>query len=118
MTVPQTPRLTLAIFILLALLFLLSRFQNLLAFPPFIDEYLHIAWAQDVYSGHFLTGAANGRLLALWWMSLFYLSGNSALWIWREVPRLFNPLRLASGYSLCRKFSSQSGAILSSQLYI
>ena len=118
MTVPQTPRLTLAIFILLALLFLLSRFQNLLAFPPFIDEYLHIAWAQDVYRGHFLTGAANGRLLALWWMSLFYLSGHSALWIGRAVTILFSLLGLASVYSLGRKFAATTGAVLSALFYI
>src|SRR5260221_10924066 len=51
-------------------LYLLSRLYHLLALPPFIDEYLHIVWAQDVYRRRFLTGAENGRLLALWYMYL------------------------------------------------
>jgi hypothetical protein len=97
---------------------LFSRLLNLLAFPPFIDEYLHIAWAQDVYRGHFLTGAENGRLIALWWMALFQLSGDGVLWIVRTVTILFSMVGLATVYSLGRKFAATIGGILAASLYI
>src|SRR4051794_13741174 len=102
----------------LMLVYCFSRLQNLLAFPPFIDEFLHIDWAQDVYKGHFLTGAENGRLLALWWISLFYLSGSSALWIARAVTILFSLIGLATVYSLGRRFAATIGGILAAAFYI
>src|SRR5581483_4989759 len=76
------------------------------------------AWAQDVYRGHFLTGAENGRLLALWWMSLFRLTGDDVLWIGRTVTILFSMIGLATVYSLGRNFASTIGGTLAAAFYI
>src|SRR5690242_9345193 len=113
-----TQRITLIFALALMFVYLFSRLLNLLAFPPFIDEYLHIAWAQDAYRGHFLTGAENGRLLALWWMSLFRLTGDDVLWIGRAVTILFSMLGMAAVYSLGWKFASTIGGVLAAVFYI
>jgi hypothetical protein len=102
----------------LLLVYILTRVDNLLAMPPFIDEFLHIQWAQDVYRGHFFTGAANGRLLALWWMSLFQLSGDNLLWLTRTATLLVGTVGVAVVYSLARVLSSRFAGLLAAVFYI
>src|SRR5579859_2496347 len=80
--------------------YLVTRLYHLLALPPFIDESIHIRWASDVYQGHFLSGAGDGRLLALWWMSLFQLSGNASLWLTRYATILFCMINVAVLFNL------------------
>ncbi|HVO69958.1 MAG TPA: glycosyltransferase family 39 protein [Aggregatilineaceae bacterium] len=102
----------------LFVVYILSRLHHVLAMPPFIDEFLHIQWAQDVYSGHFLTGAANGRLLALWWMALFQLSGDGLLWTTRTVTLLFGLIAVAAVYNLGQVLASRCAGLLAAVFYI
>ncbi len=104
--------------IILMLVYLFSRLYRVLVYPPFIDESVHIQWAQDVYSGHLLTGAANGRLLALWWMSGFQLWGDATLWLGRVSTILTGLLSVAVVYSLSRYFASRFAGLLAVALYI
>ncbi|MEP7284209.1 MAG: glycosyltransferase family 39 protein [Chloroflexota bacterium] len=102
----------------LLLLYMFSRMYHLLALPPFIDESIHIQWASDVYRGRFLTGAENGRLLALWWIALFQLSGDGVLWVTRTATLLVCLINVALLYSLGKTLVSRFAGILAASLYI
>ncbi len=92
--------------VLLIALFL--RAHNTLLYPPFIDEAHHILWASDVYTLHPFTGASNGKLLGLWWMSSFGLYGDGALWLARVATGLFGLIGITALYRV--------GALLASPL--
>lgn len=93
------------------------RLHNLLIFPPFLDEADHIFWARDVYTFHPFTGAANGKLFGLWWIAVFNLNGNGALFVARAGTALFSMLVIAVVYSLGRYFGSTNVGLVGAIAY-
>jgi 4-amino-4-deoxy-L-arabinose transferase-like glycosyltransferase len=56
---------------ILAGIFLVTRFLNLAALPIFVDEGIHLSWAQVMWtSGDFLHGTAAGKFLHIWLLAL------------------------------------------------
>jgi Dolichyl-phosphate-mannose-protein mannosyltransferase len=110
--------LPLLLIVLLLLLYVFTRLHSLLALPAFIDESIHINWAQDVYRGHLLSGASDGRLLALWWLALFQLSGGGLLWLARAATVLMCTLNATLLYSIGKNLGSKWVGLLAAGLYI
>lgn len=52
--------------------FLAIRTLNLTALPVFFDEAVHLRWAKLLWRGQWLTAAADGRLLFIWWVGVFW----------------------------------------------
>src|SRR5215475_1263417 len=104
----RSNRLSLALWIAVLgvfFVYLITRFYHLLALPPFIDEHEVIAFAQDVYRGRFFTGAAQGRLLLVWYASLFQMTGPAVLWITRGITALFAMVNVAVIYNLGQRWA-------------
>ncbi|HLY28238.1 MAG TPA: glycosyltransferase family 39 protein [Aggregatilineales bacterium] len=121
MQTTRTTRLSLTMWIaIIGVLFtyLITRFFHLLALPPFIDEHEVIAFAQDVYRGRLLTGAAQGRLLLVWYASLFQMTGPGVLWLTRGITALFATLNVAVIFSLGKRWASRWVGLLGAVLYI
>jgi 4-amino-4-deoxy-L-arabinose transferase-like glycosyltransferase len=96
--------------ITLFFLYLGLRLHALLALPPFLDEADHVAWANDlVLYMHPFTGASNGKLFGLWWMTAFQLHGEATFWIVRASVVWFNMLGVAVVYSLVRNQTRSMG---------
>jgi 4-amino-4-deoxy-L-arabinose transferase-like glycosyltransferase len=56
---------------LLLAIFLASRLLNLMALPIFVDEGLHIAWAQQMWAAKdFVHGTGDGKFLPIWLLAL------------------------------------------------
>ncbi len=102
---------------LLLLFFAVLRLRNLLSFPAFLDEIVHIDWANDLYDLKPFTGASNGKLFGLWWMALFGLHGNGAFFLVRAATVLFNLLGAAALYSLARHLATAAAGVLVLVLY-
>jgi len=97
--------------------FTFLHFRKLLYFPAFLDEISHIDWANDLYELQPFTGARNGKLFGLWWMAIFGLQGNGALFLVRAATVLFNVLGAAALYSLARHLAHASAGVLVVILY-
>ncbi|HEX3051704.1 MAG TPA: glycosyltransferase family 39 protein [Aggregatilineaceae bacterium] len=92
--------------VLLLLFFLTLRLMDVLSFPGFIDEHEHIRWAREVYETRFFAGASSGRLFGLWWMSVFGLQQDNALWLARASTALFNLVGAAVLFDLGRRLAN------------
>lgn len=101
----------------LLLLFAALRLLDILHFPIFIDEVVHVDWADDVYALRPLTGAANGKLFGLWWMALFALEGDQAVLLARTATVLFALLGAALVYRLGASLAGQGAGLLALLLY-
>ncbi|MBE7469179.1 MAG: hypothetical protein DPW09_19005 [Anaerolineae bacterium] len=65
---------------LLFALFWASRLTNLTALPIFVDEGLHLSWAQQMLvTGNFLQGTAAGKFLYIWLIALVINLANDPL---------------------------------------
>lgn len=104
--------------ILLILVYWFTRTQDLLRFPIFIDETVHILWARDVYDYRFFTGAANGKLFGLWWMAAMGLEGDGVFFVVRAATILFQTITVATLFSLGHYFAGKWGATLAVLFYI
>lgn len=102
----------------LLLLYWYSRIHDLLSFPIFLDETVHIQWAKDIYDLHPFTGASNGKLFGLWWIALFGLEGDGIIFVIRAATILFQTITIAGLFSLGRYFGGRWGAFLASSFYI
>ena len=98
--------------IFLLLFYLFTRSFYLLSFPPFLDEIVHIDWANDLYSFHPFTGADNGKLFGLWWMALFYIPEANDLFVVRFATILFNLFGIAVLYRIAKDIADTSTAII------
>ncbi len=114
MTVPATKpsRAIWAVLIALLLLYAGLRLAGLMRFPPFIDEAVHVDWANDIYDLHPLTGASNGKLFGLWWAAPLGLFGDGALFLIRAGGILFGML----GATLLYRLAWATGGILAGVL--
>lgn len=107
----------LAYLVPLLLLFAFVRLYDVLSFPVFIDEHEHIRWAREAYDWHFFAGANSGRLFGLWWMSLFGLQDDSALFLARVSTGLFNLIGAAVLFDLGRRLVDVRTGALAVVLY-
>jgi hypothetical protein len=100
------------------LLFVLVRLYHLMAMPPFIDEALHVDWAADIYRGRFFSGVNDARLLPLWWIALFNMRADNALWASRVATILFCLPTVALLYSLGNVLVSRQAGLIAAALYV
>lgn len=103
--------------VLLLLLFIGLRLYDLLHFPIFLDEMSHIDWADDVYARQPFTGAANGKLFGLWWMALFTLTGDPAIFLARAATALFALIGAALLYRTAALLAGRRAGLLALLLY-
>ncbi|MCC7447267.1 MAG: hypothetical protein IT324_07630 [Anaerolineae bacterium] len=89
----------------LLLIYMFVRMHNLLALPPFLDEFHHIEWANDTLTGHPLIAAPNGKLFGVWWLALFQPYGSGVIWVVRAATIIFSLLGVAAVYSTGRRLS-------------
>lgn len=101
----------------LMLIFGLTRLTELDAWPVFIDEGVHIRWARLVWAGQSLTAAADGRLLHVWWLALFW-PFKGGLWLSRAVMVLWGLLTIAALVALGRRLRQPGGGVLAAALYV
>jgi 4-amino-4-deoxy-L-arabinose transferase-like glycosyltransferase len=95
------------------LLYGLIALGGLLNFPPFIDEGLHISYAQRVlFSGRVLAGASDSRLLVPLLLAPFAPVGAGQLFIGRVVTVLAGLISIALVYRLTRDLSNHAAARL------
>ncbi|MCS7070074.1 MAG: glycosyltransferase family 39 protein, partial [Anaerolinea sp.] len=102
---------------LLLLLFIGLRLYDLLHFPIFLDEMSHIDWADDIYARQPFTGAANGKLFGLWWMALFALTGDPAIFLARAATALFALIGAALLYRTAALLAGRRAGLLALLLY-
>jgi len=102
----------------LLLLYTGISFAGLLHFPPFIDEGLHIGYAQRVLTGRILAGGSDARLLVPILLAPFNPSGAAQLFIGRAVTVLFSLITIALIYSITRKLANRSAAFLATVLAV
>src|SRR5579863_7139295 len=76
-------KLTVWLAVGLLLVFLVSRLLGINVFPPFIDEAVHIRYAQAGFQFSPLIYASEGRLFALWWYRLFQQQLMASIWLLR-----------------------------------
>lgn len=108
---------SLALPLLLILIFAGVRLGDLMRFPIFIDEAIHVDWANDVYALRPLTGAANGKLFGLWWMALMGMEGDQALFLARAATVLFSVIGAALLYRLGAMLTGRRAGLLGLILY-
>lgn len=87
MTATVRRRLALATALLLSLW--AARLMNLTAFPPFVDEGVHIRFIEDGARLSPFVHGTQGRLLMLWWGALFAPQAAGGLIIARLITVLF-----------------------------
>ncbi len=93
------------------------RAHNLLALPPFLDEFHHIEWANDALAGHLLIAAPNGKLLGVWWMALFQPYGSGVIWVVRAATIIFSLLGVAAIYGLGKQLGSKTVGVFAALFY-
>jgi hypothetical protein len=103
--------LIIAVFLLLFFVFVHSN--EMLSFPAFIDESEHIRWASEMYDFHPFAGAHSGRLFGLWWMSLFGLQQDSALFLARISTAILSMITAAVLFDLGRRLvDTKTGSLV------
>ncbi len=103
--------------VVLLLVFIGLRLYDLPHFPIFLDEMSHIDWADDSYAWRPFTGAANGKLFGLWWMALFGLQGDQALFLARAATALFALIGAALLYRTAALLAGQGVGVLALFIY-
>jgi hypothetical protein len=102
----------------LLLLFWLTRIIAIDAFPPFIDEGLHIYFGEQVLATGPLAYASDGRQFTVWWLMLFQSSANASIWIARVAILLASLPGFAAVVSTGRIAAGIWGGSIAGLLYI
>jgi 4-amino-4-deoxy-L-arabinose transferase-like glycosyltransferase len=110
------PAFLIAVVLLLAYFF--TRLHQLMSFPVFGDEALHVIQARDVYDLRPFTGALNGKLFGLWWMAAMGLQGDGVIFVIRAATVIFGALTVAALFGLGRYFAGLWGGALAAAFYI
>jgi hypothetical protein len=102
------------------LIFWLSRLVGISAFPPFIDEAVHVQFAEATATISPLYYANQGRLFALWWYVLFqpYQTPDSAIWLVRVTTLLAVLPGFAAFITLGRLMAGRLGLLLAGLAYL
>jgi hypothetical protein len=82
------------------------------AFPPFIDEGVHIQFVNDLAQVSPLQHITEGRQFTLWWYFWFRPDLGAGIWVIRTATILALLPGLAAGLALGKQYAGINGAIL------
>jgi hypothetical protein len=111
-------RYVLAISVLMLLLFWATRLAYIEAFPPFIDEALHVDYAKDVVERGPFDHGQDGRQLMIWWLVLFQPYRNEAILVGRMAVLISALAGLAALLAIGRLFAGLWGLVFAGILYL
>jgi 4-amino-4-deoxy-L-arabinose transferase-like glycosyltransferase len=94
------------------------RLSHLYSLPVFVDEGLHIVWAQRFASGgSYYPFLMDGKILLVVILSLFHVIGPAPLWISRLVIAIFATLGCGASIAAGKLVGSQRIGLLSGVIY-
>ncbi|MEO8500461.1 MAG: hypothetical protein ABI565_06065, partial [Vicinamibacteria bacterium] len=103
---------------LLLALYLATRILSLNALPIFLDEAVHLQWAERLFSeGRILRPVGSGRLLAVAAYGLA-LPFEDRLWVARLIATVAGAFSLVFTILLSRRLFSGRAAAISGALYV
>ncbi len=111
-------RAVLAFGVALLLAFWITRLLAVDAFPPFIDEMLHIHVSERAAQQSVFVQADLGRLLTIWWHMIFRSYAAAPIWIARAATVLAVLPGVAAAIGLGRLAAGGWGALLAGLLYL
>ncbi len=94
------------------------RLMALSAFPPFIDEVLHLQVTEQMARISPLVSADLGRLFTVWGFALFYPLGSDPIWVARLVTLLAVLLGFAAVIALGRMLGGRPSDLLAGLLVL
>jgi hypothetical protein len=98
--------------------FFLSRLIGLVAFPAFLDEAVHVRYAEAGFQASPLVYASEGRLFTLWWYMLFQPHLAGSIWIIRAATLLAVLPGFAACLALGRLMAGRWGFLLAGLFYL
>src|SRR5579859_1289179 len=109
---------TLALLIILFIVHLLLRLQNVTAQGAYVDEGVHsmfgaTAWALNINPGRF----SDGKFLLFYYLGLFEAQSTTALFVSRTAIALFSLITVAVIYQLGRALHSTAAGIVAVAIY-
>jgi 4-amino-4-deoxy-L-arabinose transferase-like glycosyltransferase len=104
-------------FILLFLLFWLTRLHDLTAFPFHIDEGVHVRWAVEVWNGHPFWTISDAKIIGHWPIALFYPQ-NAPSFVARVPTVMVAMLGLAAGCALAQRVFGTTAALLAGVIWL
>ena len=105
------------VFILLVLIFFLSRIAGLEALPLHNDEGLHLTRAVEVWKLHPFWEIRDGKIINHWAIALLYPQ-NSPVFVGRIATIFVSLIGYAAGYALIRRLFGANAALVSGALWI
>jgi len=105
--------------VLLSLVFLATRFINLLLWPVFADEAIYIRWSQLIWQGQFFIPLTDGKTpLFMWLLSPLQQLTNQPLLSGRLLSVMAGLLTLIAVYLLADKLFDKRTALIAGLLTI
>lgn len=105
------------VFVLLVLIFWLSRVAGLEALPLHNDEGLHLTRAVEVWKLHPFWEIRDGKIINHWAIALLYPQ-TAPVFVGRIATVFVSLIGFAAGYALVRRLFGASAALLSGALWI
>lgn len=102
----------------LIFLFWLTRVLAITAFPPFIDESIHVYFGEMSRQTSPLAFAGEGRLFTIWWYMLFQSHQAATLWIVRVVTLLVSMVSAAAVMGIGRMAAGVWGGLAAGLIYL
>src|SRR5574341_164886 len=93
------------------------RLIGTLRLPLFLDEAIHLSWAQRVRAGEFYIGFQNNKFLYPVFLSLFNPTGPEAPWLARALSALLGMLSAALVVALGRTLAGRQAGLLAGLIY-
>lgn len=108
-----------SLMLILLVAYCLVRFHALLALPVFLDEAVHIRWAQSMWTVYFIPWQAvsDGRLVNIVWIAVFW-PFEGGLWLGRAATVLLGLAGLAALMRTSQMLFGQRAARAAGLLYI
>jgi hypothetical protein len=102
----------------LLFLLLLTRSIALTAFPPFIDEALHIQMVGGDYGNRATAYLSESRALTVWWYTLFQPNRAGTFWLVRTVTLLAVLPGFAACLAIGRQQAGRWGLLFAAVFYL
>lgn len=99
-------------------LFTLMRFWQLGAFPPFLDEMIHVYWGERILQTGPLAFADEGRLLTTWLLIAFQAQEATSIWLARVAVLLIAMIGFAVALGLGRSLAGRKGLVITAVLLL
>lgn len=98
--------------------FVVLRFWQLAAFPPFLDEMIHVYWGERILQTGPLAFADEGRLLTTWLLIGFQAQAATSIWIARVAVLLVSMIGFAAALGIGRSVAGRYGLIITAVLLL